>query len=82
MLCRFKVDTSFLAIGAAFPLSFGINVGFSRREKALAALASIKSSVVSLYWIHRYTQIHRLMMLLADALLGCTVQQRQPAGIC
>lgn len=48
-----QVDTSFLAIGAAFPLSFGINAGFTRREKALTVLASLKASVAALYWIHR-----------------------------
>lgn len=50
---NFKVDTSFLALGTAFPLSFGINVGFQRRERALLALASLKSSCISLYWMHR-----------------------------
>eukprot|EP00386_Alphamonas_edax_P015991 GDKI01048893.1.p1 GENE.GDKI01048893.1~~GDKI01048893.1.p1 ORF type:complete len:577 (-),score=146.76 GDKI01048893.1:131-1861(-) len=50
---RFKVDTSFLAIAIVFPLSFGINQSFSRRESALRSMAMIKSTCASMFWGYR-----------------------------
>jgi hypothetical protein len=85
---RFKVDTSFLALGTAFPLSFGINVGFQRREKALAALASLKSSCISLYWQHRcavplrvdliYTRAASALVSMLESLPAAAARCRRP----
>jgi len=44
---------SLLSAGIVFPISFGIGYTMSRREQCLNAMASLKCSAISLYYMHR-----------------------------
>lgn len=44
---------SLLAAAIIFPISFGINYAFQRRERCFITMASLKSSAIALYQCHR-----------------------------
>jgi hypothetical protein len=44
---------SLLASAIIFPISFGINYAFQRRERCFITMASLKSSAIALYQCHR-----------------------------
>lgn len=50
-----KADLPFelIAIAVVFPTAFAIGAAHKRREEALEALASIRASIVSIYYAHR-----------------------------
>eukprot|EP01123_Difflugia_compressa_P006445 TRINITY_DN18662_c0_g1_i2.p1 TRINITY_DN18662_c0_g1~~TRINITY_DN18662_c0_g1_i2.p1 ORF type:complete len:492 (-),score=59.90 TRINITY_DN18662_c0_g1_i2:89-1393(-) len=45
----FDLPTTFLSAGIVFPISFGIQFSFNRRERVLLDIASLKSSAFALY---------------------------------
>lgn len=46
-------DLSVVQFGILFPMVFVLTQAYNRRESSLVALAGFKSSIYSLYWIHR-----------------------------
>lgn len=46
-------DFTLVAWGTTFPLVFTITQSFTRRERALSIMASLKASVIALYFMHR-----------------------------
>ena len=50
---KWDSDLSVIQFGILFPMVFVLTQAYNRRESCLASLASFKSSIYSLYWIHR-----------------------------
>mgnify|MGYP003385487816 CR=1 FL=1 len=50
---KWKSDLSVIQFGILFPMVFVLTQAYNRREASLVALAGFKSSIFSLYWIHR-----------------------------
>ena len=48
-----QLPTGLIGIAIVFPIVFSINAAYRRREEALNYLASIKSSSISLFYLHR-----------------------------
>lgn len=50
---KWDADLSVIQFGILFPMVFVLTQAYNRREACLVALAGFKSSIYSLYWIHR-----------------------------
>ena len=50
---RWDADLSVAQFGILFPMVFVLTQAYNRREAALVAMSEFKSSIFSLYWIHR-----------------------------
>jgi predicted membrane chloride channel (bestrophin family) len=48
-----NLPTALISIAVVFPIVFSINAAYKRREEALCYFASIKSSIVALFYVHR-----------------------------
>jgi hypothetical protein len=49
----FDTSMSIVAVGTIFPLVFSVQASFQRRERALAALASLKGAIFAVYLMFR-----------------------------
>ncbi|KAF8073048.1 CAND8 [Scenedesmus sp. PABB004] len=49
----YKMDLTLVATGTTFPLIFGIQQAFTRREKALSLIANLRASAICIYLQHR-----------------------------
>jgi hypothetical protein len=50
---KWDSDLSVVQFGILFPMVFVLTQAYNRRETSLDAMAGFKSSIYSLYWIHR-----------------------------
>ncbi|GLC38965.1 hypothetical protein PLESTB_000466300 [Pleodorina starrii] len=50
---RYNMDFTLVSTGTTFPLVFGIQQAFARRERATILVANMKASLVALYYMHR-----------------------------
>eukprot|EP00603_Paraphysomonas_imperforata_P011607 CAMPEP_0114455182 /NCGR_PEP_ID=MMETSP0104-20121206/2965_1 /TAXON_ID=37642 ORGANISM="Paraphysomonas imperforata, Strain PA2" /NCGR_SAMPLE_ID=MMETSP0104 /ASSEMBLY_ACC=CAM_ASM_000202 /LENGTH=471 /DNA_ID=CAMNT_0001627589 /DNA_START=27 /DNA_END=1442 /DNA_ORIENTATION=- len=50
---KWDSDLSVIQFGILFPMVFMLTQAYNRRESCLDSLAGFKSSIYSLYWIHR-----------------------------
>jgi hypothetical protein len=50
---RWESDMNVIEFGILFPMVFVLTQAYNRRETCLEAMAGFKSSIFSLYWIHR-----------------------------
>jgi hypothetical protein len=50
---KWESDMSVIEFGILFPMVFVLTQAYKRRETCLEAMALFKSSIYSLYWIHR-----------------------------
>ena len=53
----FDTSMSIVAVGTVFPLVFSVQASFQRRERALAALASLKAAIFTIYLMFKTWEI-------------------------
>lgn len=49
----FEINMTLVSTAVIFPICFAISESFKRREKVTEAAASLKASVLTMYWIYR-----------------------------
>ena len=54
----FDTSMSIVAVGTVFPLVFSVQASFQRREKAISELASLKSTIFSIYLMFKTWDKH------------------------